>query len=286
MNRQIINKLEEDYGFAVIHSLWCEYEKTAYMIFCMIEMCPSEIEDVATLLVEKESDSGKLYFCIEKKTVVEAVLWYKGIMDDRSVFVNGNKIIFNVMKESLPWPLFELADSFHESYNLPENVHCYKAPFVSDSWGIVRTHYLTPEICPVKLKKYLEDAALSNWIAKCLTWDINSWPDLLGSVCLVLPNPFYTYRSIRLLPDFPNESVMVSFLSRKGRNLDTLNVKYCGEDASGSFHDSCKIKENHCVISLNGKVRLFGISVETAEGQVLDCSAQAPFIREIKVSIN
>ena len=95
-------------------------------------------------------------------------------------------------------------------------------PFLSESSGCCRMHHILPEELDSTLLLLAEYEKPTHWMRERLLWDISVYPELLGSMHLILPNPLIRNVEERMIPGNPNR-VSIFLELREGKSMDDLS---------------------------------------------------------------
>ena len=331
-----------DYKFAIIHLLWGMWKGKRHLVFGMLEMYPSEFDvDEAPEIEEQTShyrhgqETYRLFYIRYKECDVnKAIQWYRDIKEKKHINLywdldkDGNLKNFpcEQMIDIRSWPNFELAKkTCGKPEKAEERENDNGLPFIAEAWGVVRTHHLYPEVYKdQELYDLLMYKEPLEWIQKYLMWDISFYGDLIGSVHLVLPNPIYSSRRIRVIPRAvsthkcetgqngnekneqgqecthgvrkkeinPNskrtdaDEVRITFTPRKDRSLKDISVRYCEKTITGTtIGYSSNVVNNFCTIPLIGKEDKFSFEFKDSEYGFIDYTNRASFILGFQLDV-
>lgn len=285
---ELEQELLTDYRDALVHALWYipKEKKTEdvkrYLIFGMVECYPVEIGDLPTLSEQKISyNGGKLYFVRQRLAMKEAIIWYNEakIKESVPIFwesvknVKCKEIRCGALSEINPWPNFVLSSSTSKN----------EIPFIANTWGCSRLHQLFPEKIESFLPEILQDNHVAERIKELLLWDMRMYPELLGSLNFILPNPLYRMFHERLNPD---GQVEVHFQPRNCVNLDSLEV-YSTERKYGGLANARKsnIVNNMTQISLLGRDEEVALMIICPSRGLIGYSQFASCIHSINIEM-
>lgn len=294
---KVVEKLMEQYDKALIHLAWLVTPNgkgkgaARRLIFGMVECYPKEFTEVLTLPEQgKQFKSGRVYYIRMLRPVRAAIEWYRAIKQNGYIDYNWNEegecteadepkqILCGKMQDVKVWPDFVLSQKKRDNGN----------PFIADIWGNVRTHQIFPEQRAPYLMDFVLHHNVGAWLEQYLTWDICYFPELTGSVNLILPNPFYSGCDIRMIPHsgFEADQVKIDFHSRKDMDLSVLTVvpfeqNYFGIAGGRDYN----IEYDSCTVTLSGKAEKFGMYVFDADKNMIDFHDFAGFLQRINVDI-
>lgn len=296
-NVEITNKITEYYDFAVIHIVWMVKKNAAgdgsdrYLVFGMVECYPKELESPLTICEQgNKFNGGRLYYIRITKPIETAVEWYRSIKKNGFITIdweehnkNQNsgsiekRILCGTMQDVKEWPKFMLSSKGKDN----------KIPFIADVWDVVRTHQMFPEERESLLLDFIMHEKVGRWLEKYLAWNISYYPELIGSMNLILPNPFYSGRHVHMIPgNREPDQIKIEFQPRHGFNLDGLKVipfekNYFGMTGGSEY----LIKNDTCDVALSGRAEKFGMYVMDAENQMIDYADFNGFIQGFKINI-
>lgn len=290
----IIDKIADYYNFAVIHIAWLVKRNEAgngserYLVFGLVECYPKELEYPLTVREQGiKFKEGRLYYIRVKKPIEDIVEWYNAIKQNGFIPVDWEdsqegshssrkRILCGNMKDVKKWPAFLLSSKGED----------VRIPFIADIWNVAWTHQIFPQEREEFLKDFVAHGNVGRWLEKYLTWNISYYPELVGSVNFVLPNPFYSSRHIHMIPGEEADQVKIEFQPRQGFCLDRLKVvpfekDYFGIAGGGKY----TIENDCCSIPLSGRAGRFAMYVLGPEDEMIDYADFAGFNQGFKIDI-
>lgn len=300
LNDTISDKIAEYYNYAVIHIAWIVKRNKIgngserYLVFGLVECYPKELEKPLTICEQgNKFKGGRLYYIRIIKPVKTAIEWYRSIKQNGFITIDWEEqgqenncregsstskwISCGRMRDVKEWPKLLLSKK-DENDNIP---------FLADIWNVVRTHQLFPEERQAFLMDFIMHDKIGMWLEKYLTWNISYYPELIGSINLVLPNPFYSSRHIHMIPgNGESDQVKIEFQARNGFSLEGLRVIPFEKNYFGlTGGDEYPIKNDFCNITLSGKAEKFGMYVVDSQKNIIDYTDFAGFIQGFVVDI-
>ena len=282
--------LENDYGFAIIHLLWYIHKDHGRnLVFGMVECYPAEFTFSSEINEQdgKFKDGCRLYYIRIKKTIRDALEWYKSCRTNVFITMDWDKdkagkskvIHCGEMLEMPQWPNFVLSNINSDQ----------RAPFIAEEWGTARIHHLFPKIHKEYLVNFINHANTGKWINERLLWDINQFEELIGSLHLVLPNPLYRSMSQRLIPGANGEvdRVKVHFTPRQGKvlsGIEMLSAERLHFGIAGGH--ITQVNENNFSLQLAGKSEEFASIVRCPERGILEYTSFGSFIRGFNIKMH
>ena len=329
----IINHIKTYYSKALLHLVWITLRNSdgtisRRLVFGLLEFYPSEISPIPFLEQEGRFKGFRIYY---QRVVIEdmesAVKLYRSIQE-KSNFpkfwdVNGNinqevlkgngikgngtaeRILCNNLQDYKIWPNFILSSKKSEKRE-DDN------PFIADIWNIVRTHQLMPDEADPIVLDAVNHENVGKWLEQYMNWNISYYPELAGSVIMVLPNPYYSNMRIRVMPvqavqnarsqpkmankhvekdaadtEVKSEQIRIEFTPRHDRDLSELTVipfenTYFGVTGGTEY----KIVDNMVSIPAIGiQAEQFGCYVVDCDGNLTDFRDFSNFWRKFQMNI-
>lgn len=294
--KEVKNLILQDYDNAVLTVLWCiDNSAKRKLIFSTIEFYPKEcvvpttVEEQTVCIKMKNKTYVRLFFrCICLKAF-EALILYENCQSTQAFPMiweteadkNGEqKIICTTSLLTLPaWPAFSVVKR--------EDVEV--CPFLPEKWGACRTSHLLTTVPDPLLVQLLEHENSVEWIKERLLWNLNEYPELIGSVHLVLPNPLFRYMEERLLPGKKGESdqVKLNLALRENQKLEeatkilTTERSYFGI-LNTQFKD---VTSNSATVVLAGRAEEFAAAVCCPKRGLLDYTNFGTFWRSLRLDL-
>lgn len=228
INPQI--NLNADYGQAIIHLAW-DWDRAAkegFLLFGMVELFPrnsgllSGSDAIHKSLDREGYHSASLQrFWISAD---EAIKWYEDcrrgvVLELNPKDKNPRKFKFAPLSEEPVWPnLTTVIDSDLQT-----------APFLADWHRCARLHHLIPinDGFVSSLWNPRQKEKALKWLSDHLFFDFRDYPELLGSIHLIAPNPVFRDIDIKGIPGQDKESlesVLVKFHLWPEQTVDHLKL--------------------------------------------------------------
>ena len=241
---ELNNRIHKDYENSLLTIIWATYNDSNHLVFAMMEFYPNEIEEISEISIDsirlEKNDNVdvdiEIYFCRRKMTSQEALTTYREYIERKQICLideNDNIFIDGASKHiQIPfWPKMTVGKRDPE----------FVLPFLSESSGCCRMHHILPEELDTILLSLVEYEKPIHWMRERLPWDISVYPELLGSMHLVLPNPLIRNVEERMIPGNPNR-VSIFLELREGKSMDDLSdMKFLSVER-GVF-GMCNMKE-------------------------------------------
>lgn len=289
-----IEDIKQDYEEAVMTLLWCIHDGQRKLIFASIELFPNECRDF--LIVNEQSVQvrvgaikpyPRIFFRRIKMTIDEALSRYRECLEGKfSMIWEGDKDKNGQVKQILSSSMMEMP--MWPNFTVSKNTDTELCPFLPESWGMCRVHHLlskNPD--PIVMQLVAHEKSLE-WMKERLLWDISKFPELIGSMHLILPNPIYRYVEEKLVPSVENsaEKVCVSFALRKGQSVKGLKVLTVERMPFGIVnlkeHD---IDKPNFKVGLSGKAEEFATAIISEKYGLLEYTDFGSFLRGITINM-
>ena len=284
----------QDYACAVITLLWCFHEGKRKLIFSSIELFPNECvefyeidEQSVQVKIGKTKPYPRMFYRRVKLPAKNALELYKECIKgsfemiwetDKDKDENPKRVICSSMRQVPKWPVFTLS----------RNIKTELCPFLSESWGMCRVHHLMseePDSFVVQLVAHEKSLA---WMKDRLLWDIHEFPELIGSVHLILPNPVYRYIEEKLIPneDGKPEQVRINFTLRKAQTTAGLKLITAERQPFGVMNiKEYPVNSPEMKILLAGKAEEFATAVFCERRGLLEYTNFGNFVRAICINM-
>lgn len=224
-----------DYEHAMLHLAWLVASGVRYLVFAQVVLYPAEFpepDETAELVGPTFKVGAQLcrtYLKRQRLSLEEALRWYDaslrgwvqlwGATNKR----DGSDVFFSLgdLAQEPQWPTVCTGSGL---------------PFVDLTWGVVRSHHLVQPINPEHVaalttcehsrsRTMCEHIDAREWFSEHLYWDLAVYPEWIGSINLVAPNPLYRDLQWRLeRPTNANPERVVSAIARANCNLDGLRL--------------------------------------------------------------
>ena len=237
-----------DYGASLMTILWADYDDKKHLVFGTLEFYPTEISEISEVKKvdidfgenkKLNIDDVRLHFCRIRLSNEDGWNLYNNFMKNGCLELkceNENMVIENEANNlvQIPrWPQFTVAKRSEDEI----------CPFLSESWGCCRMHHILPDTLDEKLVLLTEYESPIEWIKERLMWDISVYPELLGSMHLILPNPLIRCVHERMIPGKPNK-LSVFLELRSGKRIEDLRDATFKAVEFGAF-GMCNAQEKH-----------------------------------------
>ena len=288
----LVDKLTKLYSSALLHISWIivhksgENEKSKrYLLFSMVELYPKEMSPIPIEEQSTEIKGERLYYQRIKIAVTDIINVYLGAIENGIIPIFWNEdgkndqgilegmksaekeIICGDLLSIKPWPHFELSPKVSDA-------HGFDNPFIAEIWNTVKTHQLMPEKVNTAVVCFSESEEVNDWLSQYIGWNISGYPELVGSVILVMPNPYYSGCDIRVIPGDLSENienVKFDFYPRAYIDIPKLSVLPLEKTHFGLFCGKpTDVIENSCKLEMSGKIDRFGYYIIDEEGNLID----------------
>ena len=200
-----------DYGHAVVQVACLLDDRTAHLIFAAAELLPAEVakpppEPSVHLRVKQFGDRARVYFHRYVVSAAEAHAWYEQCRTGTVSLLAGDaswRLQCDQLFQEPQWPALILGSKF---------------PFFGDIASSARTHHLFPSSMPAEIARLFELQPESRqWVSDRIFCSLARFPELVGSVHLIAPNPILRRVSHRLhVGDDGAEGSRIQLIARQG----------------------------------------------------------------------
>ena len=303
MSDQIISKIKNNYSEVLFHIIWTFVRDSSgveirNLVFGLLEFYPNELGAIP--IEEQRNKVGKIGIYYQRVQIgsVEYVLQlYRSIAEKKIIPIfwkENGEIDIDILKESKDaekniqcgnmqyvrqWPNFTLSKRDDEN----------GIPFIADAWDVCRIHQIFPDIREQSLIDLVTFPNVGEWLKEYLTWDISIYPELIGGVYLVLPNPFYSSKLIHMIPgegeDKLGDFVKIDFKRRSKAQIPNLKVVPFEKTYFGvSGCEESDLTEDTITIHLAGRAEKFGFYVKDSE-EIIDYEFFNGFLKGFSLDI-
>lgn len=268
-----------DYNSALIHLAWFRDGKERTLLFGMVELIPAEClpPETSEEIEYKVTGFGRQHYLYVRRFAVAvdaALAWYcDGMRGDLTIpeAPGQSRVTLRASKFDCepPWP------NLVTTRNLP---FC--------SWGTVRAHHLLQSSLDPESMRVFTDTDAIEWLSSRLFFDMVEYPEYLGSVTLVAPNPvFREFRQTLGIQKDGKETTDCLLIARAGRKVAGLNLYVTEHRPTGlaRLHHT-KIDAPHVQIPQIGRTERVSYVVDSPDYGVLDWHEPVGFIRTINTS--
>ena len=278
--------VKSKYSSALISIFWITekqgQEISRRLLYAQVELIPNYWYNENELPEDGfRSKNKRLYYIRKKCTPSEAIQWYENIITNNSIKMFWDK------DQTINFFAKENDNSVVQRVPYPTLVVSNSSPIASGHWKSVRLHHIMPRKRLYDIEDFIANETVINWINSRMMFQLEEYPEYIGSVNLIVPNPFYYSSYSHLERDADgNEYVLVHFENLSMTRPD-LTIHFC-EKIEGEF---C----NYASKQITGPVLRFNltrIADETAYAVVesnknlIDYSDFNPYLRELVFGVN
>ncbi|WP_207681769.1 VPA1262 family N-terminal domain-containing protein [Desulfonema magnum] len=280
--------MERDYDQALIHLAW-NWDKSVsegFLIFGMVELFPKGIA-LPSETAPIYENLGNYSIGLQRFQVSadEAIKWYKDCRQGLALELkcnNPRKYKLASLSEEPAWPnLTTVIESDLQT-----------VPFLADWHCCPRLHHLIPiqdEFTNSLWNPKQKDKALK-WLSDHLFFNFKDYPELLGSIHLIAPNPIFRDVDIKGIPSQNKEnfeSALLNFYLWPSQTVKNLKLTVRDIRPTGAVNirtfdlSSPKLK-----IDFGHEIYKMDISVTCPHRGVLFWDKPMTFIRSIRSNIS
>ncbi len=254
-----LDSFDEDYGNAVVHLAWAQLtgNQTPILLFGWVELLPVEVPPPPKCPTERHRIGTAVEVAVAHvvTNVSTSLDWYRHARDGQATAVDANG----------EWTI-ELSTSalFDEEPIWPSMVcDSGEVPFVPCSWDYPRVHHLLPAGQTLVGIESLEERAkarLIDFISGRFHFPFDEYPEYLGSVHLVAPNPVFRDLHQKLNPE--RGELLVRLEPRAGHSDAKLSIFAREGRPTGAVCHLGTITGSECVrFHLAGKAQTVSLQV-------------------------
>lgn len=213
--------VDGDYTHAVVHLACLKEEKNQdyVLAFGIVELLPTECPHHDIVPSESEefriaSKSLRAWVHHLPMSVDQALAWYESSRAGDVIFPREDGPDIHLHAHGFAadpsWPQLTVVDNL---------------PFLNGMWGTVRAHYLYQPTHADVLDRSMQSDTVLSWFSNNLFFSFRDFPDWLGAVVLVAPNPLCrrVSRRHRTIGDVTYTDFEV--VPREGKSLSSLSLE-------------------------------------------------------------
>jgi hypothetical protein len=272
--------LAGDYNHAVVQVACLLDDKTAYLIFASVELLPAEMEKPPEelskhLRVKRFGDRARVFFHRYIVSAEEAFSWYERCRSG----------VISLLGEDAEWTL-NCGELLQEP-PWPAVIVGHKIPVSGEVSSPSRTHHLFPQAMPLELARLFEvQPDARQWVSDCLFVDLLRYPELVGSIHLLLPNPILRSAHVKLHTAADgSEGSQIHLVARQGKTALGLELTLTEHRPTGI----CKVhhvvaQQPYFVIPHSVRTEQIELVISCPVRGILDWQQPFGFIREVNIS--
>ena len=275
--------IAENYKQAVITCCWVVESSYRELLFAMLEFVPKFYGDEQSIREQcTRVKNRRIYYIRHVLKPADAYEWYKRSIQTQMLEMpwdNPNKRIFFCSQGS--------SACLKESVPFPKTLYNDDAPFRTKLWRGAQMHHLMQGERQAQREAFIaSDTAIAEWIEERLLWALHEHVEYLGSLNLVLPNPYYGHMHLRLVPKTEtDEAERVQLLIDRDCSGAGLRLVF----QEKNLNEYGRIIERELplegdAITADGIVDKIGYCVLDKDGRVIDREDQTSFLRKIVIN--
>jgi hypothetical protein len=295
------------YGSAIVRFATCrpsnKKAQPAVLVFASLEFvhCDRPAPDSTPLddkgIPPKTKSRGpsrsQVYFRRVAMSAPDALAWYRQAMEgevtsplaadpaDRGPH-DGGPLRAPLLVEEPPWPRLAFPISDHA---LLGGGSYYPTPFVGPGAAPARIHRLMSAADP-DLEVLTQDLAVCSWLSSRIHFRIDDYPELLGNIVLLAPDP--QVRSVKQYftrDEDQKERLVTALQPRTGQDLQGLELTMLEErfGAISTFLRAPIPSHGMIVTEAPTQIRSSGYMLAHSERGLIDSQPPLPFIRTVGI---
>ncbi len=226
-HRDFDSLLEQDYGDAVVHLVWAvdRTTKDRVLLSASVELLPTEIP-VPILLGERHTTLSRRFFLYTREVAVparRALQWFESAATGRALRPIDDRTFPD--DNTAGAPQFVLMQLDREPPPPALLTSTLKVPFSPDWQTAPRVSHLIPESSPFATWAVDEQEAALAWLHDELHVDLRTFPEYVGAIHLLAPNPVFRELFVRHEKGAGGRSkLFVALTPRAGRSVSDLHL--------------------------------------------------------------
>lgn len=228
--------LDEDYQDAIVHLAWAvdRNTKDRVLLSASVELLPTEVP-VPVLLGERHTTISSRFFLFTREVAVSArraLDWFDAAALGRALRpIDDRTFPHNIAADAPRFVIMPLDREPPASALLTSTL---KVPFSPDWQTAPRVSHLIPESSPFASWTADEREAALSWLGDELHADLRTFPEYVGAIHLLAPNPVFRELFIRHEQEADGRSkLLVAFTRRAGRPVSGLYLIVEEERSTG-----------------------------------------------------
>lgn len=226
-HRDFDSLLEQDYGDAVVHLVWAvdRTTKDRVLLSASVELLPTEVP-VPILLGERHTTLSRRFFLYTREVAVSArraLQWFESAATGRALRPIDDRTFPDDADAGAPQFLTMCLDREPPAPGLLTST--LKVPFSPNWQAPPRIAHLIPETSPFAAWTADEQEAALTWLHDELHVDLRTFPEYVGAIHLIAPNPVFRELFVRHEKDAHGRSkLLVALTPRAGRAVSDLHL--------------------------------------------------------------
>ena len=271
-----------DFRFAVIQAICLLHEGNYHLVFASVELLPAELPrppDEPCVKSDPAKRLGSQARLFHQRYVVsaeEALVWYQHCREGRFTLL-ANDAHRTTVHESLVqepvWPQLITSSNF---------------PVWGDTPAATRTHHLYPSTTPPVIEQLFQlHPEIEQWVSDRVFVSFIRYPELVGSVHLLVPNPVYRKLKVRLHVDEDGtESSVVEVTPRSGMTVENLEVFVFEYRPTGinSMQNQRFGARPHMLVPFHGIGQETEVFIRCPKRGLLEWQERSSFVRAISLN--
>lgn len=271
-----------DFRFAVIQAICLLHEGIYHLVFASAELLPAELPrppDEPCVRSEPARRLGSQTRLFHQRYVVsaeEALSWYRNCREGRFTLL-ADDVLRNTAHEPLvqepAWPQLVTSSNF---------------PVWGDTLTSPRAHHLYPAATPQVVERMFQlHPEMVGWVSDRVFVPFLRYPELVGSVHLLVPNPVYRESIIRLHVDEDGaESGVVEVTPRAGMTAEGLEVLVFEHRPTGIswVYNQRFGAQPHMMVPFHGTVQETEVFIHCPRRGLLEWQEASSFVRAFSLN--
>jgi hypothetical protein len=280
---QVTSIIEDDYKHAIVQVICLLYEEKYHLVFASAELWPAELglpaqEQGLSEPAKRLGGKGRIFYSRYVLSAQEALAWYERCRQGKFELLQGE-----AAKQTLNEPLLQ-------EPAWPQMVVGTKFPVSGDVPSSVRAHHLYPEGVPPLIQKLFGlHPELRDWASDRVLASFERYPELAGSVHLLVPNPVFRSLHVRLhVADNGTESTAIEITPRAGMTSEGVQATVIEHRPTGisSYQTLAFTASPYLLVKHVGAVEQIELYLHCPRHGLLEWQAPSGYMRQATIGLN
>jgi hypothetical protein len=286
--RNLREQLDADYASAQIHLSWAIKERRIVHVFGLIELLPIEVPP-SPLFSPKSKPIGNSGWSLGYKrfstSAIDGIDFFQACIEGKVLNFDAAGTLQRGKIASIELPLLD-----DPRFKVPESGLENQLPYLAN-WHICPRVYEGLPKVPLAFASIFSDIdhqdVARDWFSDFTHFDSKKFPEYIGGVVLVAPNPIFRSVDTRLSVNKmepQKESVVIRVHPRQGQTSDGLKV-ICKEKDTGSLVEHV-LSQNTAKLSFDHAIGEISEEIYCPHRGILFRTPPTGFIRSISARMS
>ncbi|RFB68598.1 MULTISPECIES: VPA1262 family N-terminal domain-containing protein [unclassified Herbaspirillum] len=280
---QVTSIVEGDYEHAIVQLICLLYEEKYHLVFASAELWPAELERPPqekrlSEPAKRLGGNGRIFYSRYVLTAREAMAWYERCREGK----------FELLQRDASYPA--VAEPHLEEPPWPQLVVGTKFPVSGDVPSSVRAHHLYPEHVPPLIQKLFDlHPELRTWASDRILTSFERYPELAGSIHLLVPNPVFRSLHMRLhIAEDGSEGTAIEITPREGMTSEGLQATVIEHRPTGisAYQTMAFAAAPYLLVKHVGAVEEVELYLHCPRRGLLEWQAPSSYMRQSSIGIS